>query len=57
MSGKTLSEKVWERHVVRSGDGLPDLLYIDLHLCLLYHRTKQIFSMNPDTIRSYTLFY
>ena len=32
MSGKTLSEKVWERHVVRSGDGLPDLLYIDLHL-------------------------
>ena len=32
MSGKTLSDKVWERHVVRSGDGLPDLLYIDLHL-------------------------
>ena len=32
MPGKTLSDKVWERHVVRSGDGLPDLLYIDLHL-------------------------
>ena len=32
MSGKTLSDKVWERHIVRSGDGLPDLLYIDLHL-------------------------
>jgi 3-isopropylmalate/(R)-2-methylmalate dehydratase large subunit len=29
---RTLSEKVWDRHVVRSGDGLPDLLYIDLHL-------------------------
>ncbi len=28
----TLSEKVWERHVVRHGDGEPDLLYIDLHL-------------------------
>ncbi|HZT66083.1 MAG TPA: 3-isopropylmalate dehydratase large subunit [Acidimicrobiales bacterium] len=29
---RTLSEKVWERHVVRSADGEPDLLYIDLHL-------------------------
>jgi 3-isopropylmalate/(R)-2-methylmalate dehydratase large subunit len=29
---KTLSEKVWERHVVRAADGEPDLLYIDLHL-------------------------
>ena len=29
---RTLSEKVWDRHIVRSGDGLPDLLYIDLHL-------------------------
>ena len=26
------SEKVWERHVVRHGEGEPDLLYIDLHL-------------------------
>lgn len=30
--GKTLSEKVWDEHVVRSVDGKPDLLYIDLHL-------------------------
>ncbi len=30
--GKTLPEKVWERHLVQSGDGEPDLLYIDLHL-------------------------
>jgi 3-isopropylmalate/(R)-2-methylmalate dehydratase large subunit len=29
---RTLSEKVWDRHVVRSGGGEPDLLYIDLHL-------------------------
>ncbi|MEM9037373.1 MAG: 3-isopropylmalate dehydratase large subunit [Actinomycetota bacterium] len=29
---RTLAEKVWDRHVVRTGDGLPDLLYIDLHL-------------------------
>ena len=29
---KTLSEKVWDDHVVRAGDGEPDLLYIDLHL-------------------------
>jgi 3-isopropylmalate/(R)-2-methylmalate dehydratase large subunit len=29
---KTLSEKVWERHVVHSAAGEPDLLYIDLHL-------------------------
>src|SRR3954468_18382477 len=28
----TLSEKVWDRHLVRSGGGEPDLLYIDLHL-------------------------
>ncbi len=30
--GKTLSQKVWEQHVVRTGGGQPDLLYIDLHL-------------------------
>jgi 3-isopropylmalate/(R)-2-methylmalate dehydratase large subunit len=30
--GKTLSDKVWDDHVVRSVDGEPDLLYIDLHL-------------------------
>lgn len=30
--GKTLSEKVWEDHVVRSAEGEPDLLYIDLQL-------------------------
>src|SRR5690348_5892204 len=29
---RTLSEKVWGRHVVRSAEGEPDLLYIDLHL-------------------------
>ncbi|WP_182377162.1 3-isopropylmalate dehydratase large subunit [Nocardioides sp. WS12] len=29
---KTLSEKVWDEHVVRSTAGEPDLLYIDLHL-------------------------
>ena len=31
---ETLAEKVWDRHVVRPGDGAaePDLLYIDLHL-------------------------
>jgi 3-isopropylmalate/(R)-2-methylmalate dehydratase large subunit len=30
--GKTLLDKIWEAHVVRSEPGLPDLLYIDLHL-------------------------
>jgi len=30
--GRTLAEKVWDEHVVRSGEGEPDLLYIDLHL-------------------------
>ncbi len=30
--GKTLSEKVWDEHVVRSAQGEPDLLFIDLHL-------------------------
>ncbi|MCU4186542.1 3-isopropylmalate dehydratase large subunit [Acidiferrimicrobium sp. IK] len=29
---RTLADKVWDRHLVRSGDGEPDLLYIDLHL-------------------------
>ncbi len=32
MTARTLSEKVWDRHVVRRADGDPDLLYIDLHL-------------------------
>lgn len=30
--GKTLAEKVWDEHVVRSTAGEPDLLFIDLHL-------------------------
>ena len=31
--GRTLSEKLWDAHVVRHGqDGERDLLYIDLHL-------------------------
>ena len=30
--GRTLSEKVWDEHVVRRAEGEPDLLYIDLHL-------------------------
>src|SRR5207302_1382561 len=29
---RTLSQKVWERHVVRRAHGEPDLLYVDLHL-------------------------
>src|ERR1700737_1472003 len=29
---QTLSQKVWERHVVHRHEGEPDLLYIDLHL-------------------------
>jgi 3-isopropylmalate/(R)-2-methylmalate dehydratase large subunit len=29
---KTLLDKLWECHVVRSGGDAPDLLYIDLHL-------------------------
>src|SRR5215475_8760342 len=28
----TLSEKIWDQHVVHSAPGEPDLLYIDLHL-------------------------
>jgi 3-isopropylmalate/(R)-2-methylmalate dehydratase large subunit len=28
----TLADKIWERHVVRSREGEPDLLYVDLHL-------------------------
>ncbi len=32
MAPKTLSEKVWDRHLVRAAEGEPELLYIDLHL-------------------------
>jgi len=28
----TMSDKVWERHVVHRAEGEPDLLYVDLHL-------------------------
>jgi len=31
-SPETLSDKIWERHVVHSAPGEPDLLFIDLHL-------------------------
>jgi len=30
--GKTLAEKLWDGHVVRSAPGEPDLIYIDMHL-------------------------
>jgi 3-isopropylmalate/(R)-2-methylmalate dehydratase large subunit len=30
--GRTLADKVYDTHVVRSADGEPDVLYIDLHL-------------------------
>ncbi len=30
--GRTLAQKVWDEHVVRTAEGEPDLLYIDLHL-------------------------
>src|SRR6184192_3576057 len=30
--GQTLLDKVWESHIVRRADGVPDLLYVDLHL-------------------------
>ena len=29
---RTLAGKIWDAHVVRSAEGEPDLLYIDLHL-------------------------
>jgi 3-isopropylmalate/(R)-2-methylmalate dehydratase large subunit len=29
---RTLAHKVWDEHVVRTADGEPDLLFIDLHL-------------------------
>jgi 3-isopropylmalate/(R)-2-methylmalate dehydratase large subunit len=32
MTPQTLSQKVWEEHVVHRADGEPDVLYIDLHL-------------------------
>jgi 3-isopropylmalate/(R)-2-methylmalate dehydratase large subunit len=30
--GRTLFDKVWESHLVPRADGLPELLYVDLHL-------------------------
>ena len=30
--GRTLAEKLWDSHLVRSTPGEPDLLYIDMHL-------------------------
>jgi 3-isopropylmalate/(R)-2-methylmalate dehydratase large subunit len=32
MAARTLADKVWEAHLVRSAEGEPDLLFIDLHL-------------------------
>ena len=29
---RTLSEKIWDQHLVRREEGKPDLLYIDMHL-------------------------
>ncbi|QQK80963.1 3-isopropylmalate dehydratase large subunit [Salicibibacter cibi] len=32
MMGKTIIEKIWDRHTVFQEEGKPDLLYVDLHL-------------------------
>ena len=32
MAPRTLTEKIWDAHVVHASDGEPDLLFIDLHL-------------------------
>ncbi|MEX1045843.1 MAG: 3-isopropylmalate dehydratase large subunit [Actinomycetota bacterium] len=29
---KTLSQKIWERHLVHEAEGEPDVLYVDMHL-------------------------
>nr|MCH9677693.1 3-isopropylmalate dehydratase large subunit [Actinomycetes bacterium] len=29
---RTMAQKVWSDHVIHEGEGLPDLLYIDMHL-------------------------
>ena len=31
-SGRTLSQKIWDQHLVHQAEGEPDLLYIDMHL-------------------------
>jgi 3-isopropylmalate/(R)-2-methylmalate dehydratase large subunit len=30
--GQTLADKIWQSHLVRSAEGEPDLIYIDMHL-------------------------
>ncbi|MED3549195.1 3-isopropylmalate dehydratase large subunit [Cytobacillus praedii] len=30
--GKTIIDKIWEKHIVHQEEGKPDLIYIDLHL-------------------------
>jgi 3-isopropylmalate/(R)-2-methylmalate dehydratase large subunit len=32
LEGRTLSQRVWDEHVVSATEGEPDLLYVDLHL-------------------------
>lgn len=32
MAGKTIYEKIWEKHLVSQEEGKPSILYIDLHL-------------------------
>lgn len=32
MMGKSIIEKIWQKHIVHREEGKPDLLYIDLHL-------------------------
>ncbi|MCY9411393.1 hypothetical protein MOF43_02785, partial [Bacillus haynesii] len=32
MMPRTIIEKIWDQHVIKKGEGKPDLLYIDLHL-------------------------
>ncbi len=44
---RTLSQKVWDRHVVRATGGQPDLLFIDLHRPTWSGRWKPSWPSSP----------
>ncbi|MDA0815778.1 MAG: 3-isopropylmalate dehydratase large subunit [Chloroflexi bacterium] len=50
---KTIIEKIWEQHLVRTAAGEPDLLYIDLHLVheVTSAQAFESLRMNNRTVR------
>ena len=46
MSGKSIFDKLWERHVVTGNEGEPQLMYVDQHY--IHEVTSQYYKKSSE---------